>query len=242
MPCFFSRSALASEAATAPSILPLIVGKRVDEEVDRRAGADADDAVLRRTCSAASATRSLQLVLRHFVFACVRRQVGAHAFEELGGHADRLAGGRMRVDGLADVGRVGAHLDGERELADQVAGAGADDAARRRCDASRLSKMSLVNPSSRALAIARPDAAQGNLATPIFAPLFFASSSVRPTQAISGIGVGDRRDDARIEVRLLARRRLGGDVAFVHRLVREHRVARRRRRWRRCSARWCASG
>ena len=35
----------------------------------------------------------------------------------------------MRVDGLADVGRVRAHLDRERELADQVAGAGADDAA-----------------------------------------------------------------------------------------------------------------
>ena len=48
------------------------------------------------------------------------------------------------------------------------------------------SKISLVKPSSRALAIARPDAAQGNFATPIAVPFFFASSSVSPTQAISG--------------------------------------------------------
>ena len=34
--------------------------------------------------------------------------------------------------------------------------------------------------------MARPEAAQGNLATPIFVSPFFASSSVSPTQAISG--------------------------------------------------------
>src|SRR3989442_11932357 len=35
----------------------------------------------------------------------------------------------MRMDGLADVGRVRSHLDRVRNLADQIAGAGADDAA-----------------------------------------------------------------------------------------------------------------
>jgi hypothetical protein len=35
----------------------------------------------------------------------------------------------VRVDGLADVHRVGAHLDGQGHLADHVAGMGADDAA-----------------------------------------------------------------------------------------------------------------
>ena len=33
------------------------------------------------------------------------------------------------MDGLADVDRVGAHLDRQRDLADQVAGVRADDAA-----------------------------------------------------------------------------------------------------------------
>src|SRR3954469_13411757 len=51
---------------------------------------------------------------------------------------------------------------------------------------SSASKMSLVKPSSRALAMARPEAAHGNLETPTLVPAFFASSSVSPTQAISG--------------------------------------------------------
>ena len=40
-----------------------------------------------------------------------------------------LAQRRVRVDRRADVHRVGAHLDGQRDLADHVAGMRADDAA-----------------------------------------------------------------------------------------------------------------
>ena len=40
-------------------------------------------------------------------------------------HANALAQRRVRVDGLADVHRVGAHLDGQRDLADHVARVGA---------------------------------------------------------------------------------------------------------------------
>ena len=40
-----------------------------------------------------------------------------------------LAERRMRMDRLADVDRVGAHLDRQRDLADHVAGVRADDAA-----------------------------------------------------------------------------------------------------------------
>ena len=58
-----------------------------------------------------------------------RRQVRAGAVRDLGGHADRLAQRRVRMDRLADVHRVGAHLDGQRDLADHVAGVRADDAA-----------------------------------------------------------------------------------------------------------------
>ena len=47
----------------------------------------------------------------------------------LGRHADALAQRRMRVNRLADVYRVGAHLDGQRNLANHVARVGADHAA-----------------------------------------------------------------------------------------------------------------
>src|SRR5690606_10287879 len=56
-------------------------------------------------------------------------KVGANAFEDFGGHADRFGQGRMRVNGLTDVRRISAHLDGETNLADEVTGVLADNAA-----------------------------------------------------------------------------------------------------------------
>ena len=58
----------------------------------------------------------------------LRRQIGAMAFKHLGGHADGLTEGWMRVDRLADIGRLAAHLDCQADLADQVACVRADDA------------------------------------------------------------------------------------------------------------------
>jgi len=58
-----------------------------------------------------------------------RRQIRADALEYLRGHADALAQRRVRVDRLADVGGVAAHLHREADLAHQVAGVRADDAA-----------------------------------------------------------------------------------------------------------------
>src|SRR5690349_19126474 len=43
-------------------------------------------------------------------FLALRWQVGAHAFVDFGGHADRFRQRRMRVDRLPDVDRVGAHF------------------------------------------------------------------------------------------------------------------------------------
>ena len=51
------------------------------------------------------------------------------AVRDLGRHADAFAQRGMRMDRLADVDLVGAHLDGQRDLADHVAGVRADDAA-----------------------------------------------------------------------------------------------------------------
>ena len=53
-------------------------------------------------------------------------EVGDGAFEGFGGHADGLGQGGVGVDGEADVGGVGAHLDGQGGLGDQLAGVGAD--------------------------------------------------------------------------------------------------------------------
>ena len=44
-------------------------------------------------------------------------------------HADALTQRRMRVNRLADVHRVRAHLDGQRNLANHVTGMRADHAA-----------------------------------------------------------------------------------------------------------------
>ena len=92
-----------------------------------------------------------------------------------------------------------------------------------RCVAS--SNSSFVKPSSRPLAIARPDAAHGK--SPLLdldalrLRLVLGDADPRDLR----IGVGDRRNHARVEVRFLAGGRFRGDVAFVRRLVREHRLA-----------------
>jgi hypothetical protein len=51
------------------------------------------------------------------------------AFEDLCRHSDRLAEGRVRMDGLANICRLASHLDRKADFADQVAGMRADNAA-----------------------------------------------------------------------------------------------------------------
>ena len=58
--------------------------------------------------------------------------------------------------------RIGAHLDRQRDLGDQLAGVGADDAGAEQTTASCGSNSSLVKPSSRPIESERPLAAQGN--------------------------------------------------------------------------------
>ena len=59
----------------------------------------------------------------------LRRQIRAGAVGHFGGHAHALAQRGVRMDGLADVHRIGAHLDGEGDFTDHVTGMRADDAA-----------------------------------------------------------------------------------------------------------------
>src|SRR5208282_6426816 len=48
------------------------------------------------------------------------RNVGAHTLEDLGRKPHRLAQRRMGMNGAPDVGGIGPHLDGKRQLRDQV--------------------------------------------------------------------------------------------------------------------------
>ena len=58
-----------------------------------------------------------------------RRQIRAAAMRYLGRHANALAQRRVRVNRLVNIHRVRAHLDGQGNLADHVAGVGANHAA-----------------------------------------------------------------------------------------------------------------
>ena len=58
-----------------------------------------------------------------------RRQIRTTPMRHLRRHANALAQRRVRVDGFADVDRVGTHLNRQRNLADHVASMRADHAA-----------------------------------------------------------------------------------------------------------------
>src|SRR5262249_44858039 len=66
---------------------------------------------------------------RPLLFLLLRRKIRAMAFEHLRRHTDRLAESRMRMNGLADICRLAAHLDREADFTDQVAGMRPDDSA-----------------------------------------------------------------------------------------------------------------
>jgi len=63
IPAAFSRAAVASELATAPSSRPLILASSSSEEIRGRAGADADDAVFRHVGDRRFRDRLLEFVL-----------------------------------------------------------------------------------------------------------------------------------------------------------------------------------
>ncbi len=92
----------------------------------------------------------------------------------------------MRVDRVAEIDRVGAHLDGERDFRDQVAGIGADDGG-----ADHPVVLGVEEQLGDALAAGRstgagPTRPRGSTPLPILIPFAFASVSVTPAQATSG--------------------------------------------------------
>ena len=88
------------------------------------------------------------------------------------------------------------------------------------------SMIHLVRPSVRPMAIARPLACHGYCATATSRPVRLASSAVRPAQAISGSVNTTAGIAAVLERGRFAGEHFGGHLAFVRRLVGEHRLAR----------------
>src|SRR6185369_13893519 len=143
MPWLFRRSAVATELATAPLIRCLIFASSsmkwfaVEPVPTPTIASSSTYSIAARaaacfcsSCVIAGLGRGSSMQSReNRSFLPRRRQIGAHAFEELGAQSDRFGERRMRMDRAADVGCIGAHLDRERDLADQVAGMRADDAA-----------------------------------------------------------------------------------------------------------------
>jgi 1-hydroxy-2-methyl-2-(E)-butenyl 4-diphosphate synthase len=112
-------------------------------------------------------------------------QVGDRAVRHLGGEADGLVEGRVRVDGHADVFHVRAHLQRQHGLADQFAGVGADDAGAE--DALGLGVEQQLGQALVAVDAERATArGPGEDALLEAMPLALASVSVRPIQATSG--------------------------------------------------------
>ena len=110
------------------------VGHDVSDDVDVGDHLDVIEALVAHARSSSPTDDDVQaragrLGVPSLLFLPRRRKVGAHALERLGGEPDRFGERRVRMDRAADVDRVRAHLDRERDLADQIARVRADDAA-----------------------------------------------------------------------------------------------------------------
>src|ERR1700719_1237202 len=140
MPWLLRRSAVLTELATVPLIRCLIFASSsmkkfaVEPEPTPITASSTMYLIASRatacfcsSCVIARLERESSIRLsRGASFLARGRQIGAHTLEELRAEPDRLAQCRMRMDRTPDVDGVGAHLDRERDLADQVPGVRAD--------------------------------------------------------------------------------------------------------------------
>src|SRR5947208_16747802 len=132
MPCDLNRSAVLTELETAPLMRPLIFAS---SSMKRLAVEPEPTPIQASVMTYLIASRATACFCSSWVMQALRsflscwRQIGAHAFEQLGCESDRLGKRRMRMDRASDVDGVGAHLDCERDFAHQIAGMRADDGA-----------------------------------------------------------------------------------------------------------------
>ena len=153
-------------------------------------------------------------------------------------HAYALAQRGVRVNRLADVHRVGAHLDGQSDFADQVARVGADDAAAQDLAVTMGFRAVVEQELGEALGAAVGGGAArggpGEKALFDFDALGLGLVLGQAHPGDFGVGVGDARDHAGFEGaggQLFVALQLAGDhfgrhMPLVHRLVRQHGLAR----------------
>ncbi len=147
---------------------------------------------------------------------------------------------RMRMDRLADVDRIAAHLDGEADFADQVARVRADDAAAdaavRRLVEQQLGEAFVAAVGDRA-AGRRPGEHRLAVLDALRLALVLGEAGPRHFR----IGVGDRRNLPARRRTTSAPRRLRPRRALRAPPCARASAGRRCRRSRRCARRWCAS-
>src|SRR5204863_9779241 len=123
----------------------------------------------------------------------------------------------MRMDGLADIDRVGAHFDGERNLADEIARSGSDDGA-----ANQAVRLLGEDQLGEALVAAVGDGASrgcpGAFGDPEFDSLFFRFLLGCSRPGDLTIGVSHPGNPARVAVGFPPSSGFRSDVTFVYRL------------------------
>ena len=150
-------------------------------------------------------------------------QVGQRAFERFGRQPHRFRQRRVRMNRQADIGRVRAHLDRQRDLRDQLARVRADDAA-----AEHAMRLGIEQQLGEAFVATRatserPLATHGKAALLVRRAVLLRFGLGEAHPGHFRIGVRHRRNHARIEVTLLPRGHFRRHLRLVHRLVREHR-------------------
>ena len=126
------------------------------------------------------------------------------------------------MDGAADVLRVGAHLDGQTDLGDEVAGVQPHDAASDHPPV-RLVEEQLHEPFVAGVGDGPPARRPGKDRFAVLRPALLQLVLGGTGPGDLRIGVGDRRNLPRVEGGLVPGRDLRGHMAFVRRLVRQHR-------------------
>src|SRR5258708_25296255 len=131
----------------------------------------------------------------------------------------------MRMDRLADVGGIAAHVDRQRELADEISRAGADDAAAE--DAmvvgveDELGETLVARVGNRASRGSPRELGYAYLGARLLR-FFLGEADPRDLR----IGVSHLRDDPSFEVVLLALGSVRGHLSILHCHVRELRILR----------------
>src|ERR1700737_4433894 len=124
----------------------------------------------------------------------------------------------MGMDGFADVDGIATHFDRKADLADQVSGMGADDAAAENAMVGFV-EQELGETLVTAIGNGAAESSPGKNRLAVLDSLRLALVLGETSPCDFRVGIGYRRDLARFQTTVLAGRGFRGTVGFVHRLV-----------------------